>query len=179
MNYNTFVKLRGVGCLALIAAPIAVFVLRSSANKAATPPPPQPTVQSAPAEVQSAPTDTAEATNPPRPAGDGGVATGEPLSDVDREVLALQKEPLDKGTPDAKGPKWRVKKNGVTIELRCDQDKGYTSWNRAKIDANNNKQFDETWAFKKDGTVERRVAPNDDQNYTQTFELKGETWVAK
>ena len=58
---------------------------------------------------------------------------------------------------------------GVVIELRCDQDKGYATWNRAKVDANNNKQFDETWTFKKDGTVERKVAPGDDQNYTQTL----------
>ena len=35
------------------------------------------------------------------------------LSDVDREVLKMQKEPLDKGTPDTKGPKWRVKEWGA------------------------------------------------------------------
>ena len=166
MKYDTFVKLRGVGCLALLVAPIALFVVRSNANKAAE--------QAAPAMVNEA---------MPAPPLPGGGATTTPtegsLSDVDREVLKLQKEPLDRGTPDAKGPKWRVKKGGVVIELRCDQDKGYTTWNRAKIDANNNKQFDETWAFKKDGTVERKVAPGDDQNYTQTFVLSGETWVPK
>ena len=35
MKYSTFVKLRGVGCLALLVAPIALFVVRSNANKAA------------------------------------------------------------------------------------------------------------------------------------------------
>lgn len=168
MKYDTFVKLRGVGCLALLVAPIALFVVRSNANKAAE--------QAAPALVN-------EGMPAPPPPGRDPTTTATSaegsLSDVDREVLKLQKEPLDRGTPDAKGPKWRVKKGGVVIELRCDQDKGYTTWNRAKIDANNNKQFDETWAFKKDGTVERKVAPGDDQNYTQTFVLSGETWVPK
>ena len=165
MNYSSFVKLRGVGCVALIAAPIAFFVFRPKASTAPIAP---PTVAVSP---------NTETADPPRPAGDG-VAEGS-LSDVDREVLKMQKEPLDKGTPDAKGPKWRVKSGSVVIELRCDQDKGYTTWNRAKVDANNNKQFDETWAFKKDGTVERKVAPGDDQNYTQTFVLDGDKWVAK
>ncbi|WP_395144969.1 hypothetical protein [Armatimonas sp.] len=165
MNYDSFVKLRGVGCLALIAVPVALLLIRSNANKASVPLP------------REAPVSPSVGTQVPPPSeSEGGSNT---LSDVDREVLKMQKEPLDKGTPDAKGPKWRVKNGSVVIELRCDKDKGYTTWNRAKIDANNNKQFDETWAFKKDGTVERRVAPADDQNYTQTFVLDGEKWVAK
>lgn len=157
MTYNTFVKLRGVGCFALIAAPIALLIVRANGNKQAA----LPSV-SVPIYVsQNAPSD---------PNG---------LSDVDREVLQMQKKPLSNGTSDPKGLKWRVKKGSVVIELRCDKDKNYNYWNRAKVDANNNKQFDETWAFKKDGTIERRVAPNDDQNYTQTFRLQGETWIAK
>ena len=176
MKYDSFVKLRGLGCVALLVAPLAFFVFRPKAKTAPTP--------SAPPMSQNAPDNT-----PLREAGrepEGGQNAGgaqpigeDTLSDVDREVLKMQKEPLDKGTPDAKGPKWRVKNGGVVIELRCDKDKGYTTWNRAKVDANNNKQFDETWAFKKDGTVERRVAPGDDQNYTQTFVLDGDKWVAK
>lgn len=169
MKYDTFVKLRTVGCLSLIVVPIALVVVRSNANKAAQ--------QAAPPPVE-----VAQGGMPAPPPQGGGAPTAPAegsLSDVDREVLKMQKEPLDRGTPDAKGPKWRVKKGGVVIELRCDQDKGYTAWNRAKIDANNNKQFDETWAFKKDGTVERKVAPNDDQNYTQTFMLDGDKWVPK
>ena len=161
MNYSSFVKLRGVGCVALIAAPVALLFFRGTKKSPELAP--KPTIINQP-----------ETANPPRPAGDGGQ-----LSDVDREVLKMQKEPLSNGVPDAKGPKWRVKNGSVVIELRCDKDKGYTTWNRAKVDANNNKQFDETWAFKKDGTVERRVAPNDDQNYTQTFVLDGDKWVAK
>lgn len=170
MKYDTFVKLRGIGCLALLAAPVALLLVRSNANKAAQQAAPPPPVAVAPQQQSAIPQDRTE---PAAPLTEGS------LSDVDREVLKLQKEPLDRGTPDAKGPKWRVKKGGVVIELRCDQDKGYTAWNRAKIDANNNKQFDETWAFKKDGTVERKVAPNDDQNYTQTFVLDGDKWVPK
>ena len=167
MNYSSFVKLRGVGCVALIAAPIALFVVRTNANKAVT-----ATVSQANSPLRSE--ERAVAGGGGEPQRDGGG-----LSDVDREVLKMQKEPLSNGVPDAKGPKWRVKNGSVVIELRCDKDKGYTTWNRAKVDANNNKQFDETWAFKKDGTVERRVAPNDDQNYTQTFVLDGDKWVAK
>ena len=171
MNYNTFVKLRGVGCVALIAAPLAFVIFRPKPNNAPAPAAPPPVA------VSTSP--GAEAPPPPASEGGGGQSVEGGLSDVDREVLKMQKEPLDKGTPDAKGPKWRVKNGGVVIELRCDQDKGYTTWNRAKVDANNNKQFDETWAFKKDGTVERKVAPGDDQNYTQTFVLDGDKWVAK
>ena len=168
MNYDSFVKLRGMGCVALIAAPLVFFILRPKTNSA-----PQP---SAPPVSQNMAVSPNTENSSPREAGEG---QGGGLSDVDREVLRMQKEPLDKGTPDAKGPKWRVKNGSVVIELRCDKDKGYTGWNRAKIDANNNKQFDEAWAFKKDGTVERRVAPADDQNYTQTFVLDGDKWVAK
>lgn len=167
MNYNTFVKLRGLGCATLVIAPIGFLVFRATTNKTVAPPPVAVSQDSPPAEPVSA----------PPPVAQNQDANG--LSDVDREVLRLQKEPLSNGTADPKGLKWRIKQGGVVIELRCDQDKGYETWNRAKVDANNNKQFDETWAFKKDGTIERRVAPNDDQNYTQTFVLNGETWAPK
>ena len=80
MNYSSFVKLRGVGCVALIAAPIAFFVFRPKASTAPIAP---PTVAVSP---------NTETADPPRPAGDG-VAEGS-LSDVDREVLKMQKEPL-------------------------------------------------------------------------------------
>ena len=158
MKYDSFIKLRGLGCIALIVIPVAVLVLRAKGNKAVVAPPPV-AVPLAPQAPQS--------------------TNNNGLSEVDREVLRLQKEPLSKGTPDSKGLKWRLKNQGVVVELRCDKDKGGDYWNRAKVDANDNKQFDEIWTFKKDGTVERRVAPNDDQNYTQTFRLEGETWVPK
>lgn len=180
MTYNTFVKLRGLGCLALVIAPIALLVVRGNADRAARQQQRQERIlqeqQSAQEELAREQKEVAGASTTPTAEGE---ATAGGLSDVDREVLRMQKEPLSNGVPDTKGPKWRVKQGRVVIELRCDQDKGYNTWNRAKVDADGDKQFDETWAFKKDGTIERRVAPNDDQNYTQTFVLDGEKWVAK
>jgi hypothetical protein len=90
----------------------------------------------------------------------------------------LQKEPLTNGTSDGTSRKWVVKTSRFKAEFRCDTAKGFNYWNRVKLDFNNNKRYEEKWDFKPD-TVKRRVAPNDDENYTEEYRLQGETWVRK
>ena len=90
----------------------------------------------------------------------------------------MAKKPLTNGEPSGNSRRWRVKRGRLVIELRSDTNKGSTTWNRAKIDLDGNKQFDEAWDFK-NGEVKRRVAPSDDENYSVTYDLRGSTWVKR
>ncbi len=100
-----------------------------------------------------------------------------PLSARDKEVIRLRQEPLTSGKPAADGVKWVADGDGVRAEFRADA--GSNSWSRVKIDLNGNKKWDEKWDFKPDGTVKRRVAPADDENYTAEYRLKpgGTEWT--
>jgi len=103
-----------------------------------------------------------------------------PLSSAEQEILQLQKEPLSLGKPDDKGSLKRTVKKGMTkLDIRCDQNKGFTTWNRIKVDWNNNKRYDEKWNFRPDGTVARFVAPNDDEDYSMEYRLYNNVWKLK
>jgi hypothetical protein len=122
-------------------------------------------------------------TSGPRPRATPAANTGAPeRQEVDRlhsEVLAMAKEPLSKGEAAGDSRRWRVKRGRLVIELRSDTAKGSKTWNRAKIDLDGDKQFDEAWDIRPDGEVKRRVAPGDDENYTATYDLRGNTWVKR
>jgi hypothetical protein len=159
------VRLRAaVIALASLGAITGIFFgCRSS--RVASPEPPV-----APAMNATAPVASVAADAPDRNYG---------LTDIQREVLKLQKEPLTNGASDGKSRKWVVKTSRYKAEFRCDEDKRSRAWNRVKIDFNNNnKKYEERWDFKPD-TVKRRIAPNDDENYTEEYRLQGETWVRK
>jgi hypothetical protein len=164
VKFKTFVRLRAaVIALAALGAVVGIF-FGCRPSRVASPEP-----QVAPAV--NAATRLNSVTADPQGRNYG-------LTDVQREILKLQKEPLTNGSSDGNSRKWVVKTSRYKAEFRCDEDKGSQVWNRVKIDFNNNKKYDERWDFKPD-TVKRRVARNDDENYTAEYRLQGETWVRK
>lgn len=183
MKYTTFVKIRGI----IIAAVCGLLFLgmwsgcrnRQEIVTAPTPliavevpstitPPAYPDGPTGKSGKSVKPAETAE------PAGDTAAFT-----DVHREILKLQKSPLSKGENKGDSLRWIVSDNGIKAEFRSDKGKGSTTWNRVKIDYNNNKQYEEKWDFKPDGSIKRQVSPNDDGNYTEEYRLQGGKWVLK
>ena len=103
----------------------------------------------------------------------------EPVVDLHRDILRRVKEPVTNGTASGSGRKWRIKEGRRVVELRCDTDKGFTTWNRVKLDLDGDKQWDEAWDIRPNGDVKRRVAANDDENYATTYDLQGNQWVRR
>ncbi len=114
------------------------------------------------APAQVAPTATATATPV--------AASGAGLRAVDADMMALVKGPAQEKVKDAtKGKPWK-------INLYSDDG---ARFGRAKVDLNRNDKWDESWTFGAEGSVERKVAPGDDENYTEVFVLNNNTWQKK
>ncbi|MCB9188936.1 MAG: hypothetical protein H6600_08230 [Flavobacteriales bacterium] len=94
-------------------------------------------------------------------------------------VFENQKTNISEGKTDENNggvKKWiEFNKNGTNsffIDLRCDQQKGYNYFNRVKVDWDKDKNWDEKWTFREDGTVERTISTIDDNTtYDLTYEL--------
>lgn len=172
MKYTTFAAIKKS---VLIGAPVIgfVFLIRSCAGCGDT----QPPLQEQPyASQQHAPQPQMQAPTAKPQYG----AQELPLSSTEQEILQLQKEPLSLGKQDDNGSlKRTVKKGSVKLDIRCDQNKGFTSWNRIKVDWDNNKKYDEKWNFRPDGTVARFVSPNDDEDYSIEYRLYNNVWKLK
>jgi hypothetical protein len=186
VKYATFVKLRSL----VIAAICGLLFLGIWSGCSAR----QETVATAPvtdtdvsAPDSRAPQTPSYPSGPKRTKpGKNGANTGKPpvsgtadFTDVHREILKMQKQPLSNGEDKGDSLRWVVSDNGIKAEFRSDRSKGSTTWNRVKIDYNNNKQYEEKWDFKPDGSIKRQVSPNDDNNYTEEYRLQGEKWVLK
>ena len=191
MKYRTFIVLRNAlvaGVVALGAFGLFKGCSSIAADRLSSPAVAAP--EAAPEMAHSEVSVTAPvAPEPPgaapdrqasRPASAGGAAPDrQPLSVVHREVLARAKEPATRGEPAGGSRKWRIKQDRVIIELRSDTGKGSTTWNRAKIDLDRDKNWDEAWDLRPDGKIKRRFAPADDENYTATYDLQGASWVLR
>lgn len=68
---------------------------------------------------------------------------------------------------------------GSAYKVNLYQDAGSSTMNRAKVDYDRDEKWDEKWTFAPDGAVERQVAPNDDENYTETWIYRDGSWSAK
>ena len=69
-----------------------------------------------------------------------------------------------------------IKGHGFKVNLY--QDKGKDTVTRAKIDLNRDGKWDEKWTF--DGSnISRKVAPADDEKYTESYDWNGSEWVAR
>ena len=102
---------------------------------------------------------------PPRPA---------PTARVPAHVtLILGRAGRSLGTPKikdvSKGAPWKV---------NLYQDDGHATLNRAKVDLDRDDKWDEKWTLA-GGTITRKRAPADDENYTVEERWNGERWVAK
>lgn len=189
MKYKTFMLLRNVGGIG-IAAVVAVGAFLGCRNAtqnhepAVEPPPSNPPSVShrsstnnaskiAP-DVETRPATEAVAQKSADPVPTGAAAS---LSERDKEIVDLQKQPLTVGKPAGDSTRWLSVGSGFKAEFRADA--GSSAWNRVKVDLDNDKKWDEKWDFKGDGSVKRRVSPSDDDNYSAEYRLKsGETkWV--
>jgi hypothetical protein len=177
MTYRTFILIRnsvGAGLVALAGfgvmkgcASVAQNTPRSSNSEVTTP------RRDAPRKTNnSRPTSVAAATASSYPAR-------QQLAALERKVIGFSKEALTNGSSDGSSRKWRIKEDRITVELRSDTGKGSTTWNRLKVDLDRDKNWDEAWDLKPGKPIKRRIAPADDENYTVTYDLQGETWVRR
>ena len=123
-----------------------------------------PSSASAPSTASSAPTG-------------GSAATGASSAPVDSS------RPWDsflvgKAGADLGGDKVKDAPGGTAYKVNLYQDAGQSSMNRAKVDLDRDEKWDEKWTFAPDG-ITRQVAPNDDEQYSQTFLWSGGSWVAQ
>jgi len=66
--------------------------------------------------------------------------------------------------------------SGKSYKINVYQDDGHSTANRLKIDLDRDDRWDEKWTM--DGTeVSRKVAPKDDENYTEQYQWNGSDWV--
>ena len=89
---------------------------------------------------------------------------------VDEDMMSLIKGQAQEKVKDA------TKGKPYKINLYSDDGRRF---NRAKVDLNRNDKWDESWTFGADGSVERQVAPADDENYRQVWVLHGTGWTQK
>jgi hypothetical protein len=92
------------------------------------------------------------------------------LRAVDNDMMALVKGPAQEKVKDA------TKGKPYKINLYSDDGQRF---NRAKVDLNSNDKWDESWTFDASGSIERKAAPADDENYTQVYSLVGGAWKLK
>lgn len=85
------------------------------------------------------------------------------LRDVDNLMLELLDQPVQSKIKDAS--------KGRPFKINLYSDDGQR-FNRAKVDLDRDDKWDEKWTFKPDGTIERQLAPADDENYTERFVLE-------
>ena len=67
---------------------------------------------------------------------------------------------------------------GKPYKVNVYQDDGHTVANRAKVDLDRDDKWDEKWTFA-DGTISRKVAPNDDEDYTVEQFWQGGDWLPR
>jgi|GEM_PF-4367584 len=88
------------------------------------------------------------------------------------EAFLIGRSGHDLGKPKAKdawpGP----------VKVNLYQDDGHSTINRAKVDLDRDDKWDEKWTFE-DGRISKKVAPEDDEQYTQVLVLIDNNWVAQ
>jgi hypothetical protein len=107
-----------------------------------------------------APVVVAPVVTPPAPAG-------RPL---DADVLRVLESPVQEKIKDATGS------TSYKVNVYSD-DK--LRWNRVKIDLDRDEKWDEKWTIAADGSIEREVAPADDDVYTEKYARVGAEWVRR
>lgn len=115
--------------------------------------------------------DTPPPVDDTKPIDDEPPPVNDNLRDVDRELMSwVGKDLGSKKKKDArKGKGWKI---------NLYQDDGNSSMNRAKVDLDRDDRWDEKWTF--DGkNISRKVAPDDDENYTDEYDWDGSAWVER
>ena len=93
--------------------------------------------------------------------------TGRPLDDA---VLRALEAPAQEKIKDATG--------STPYKVNLYSDDGLR-WNRVKIDLDRDEKWDEKWTIAADGSIEREVAPADDEQYSEKYQRTGTEWVRR
>ena len=178
MKLKNFLAL--VGCLGVlgggfvVATGGAAFVLGGEDDDGATHPVPdkeelmQVEKPELPVKPVNQPPSEPVAAEPETASNDAPSPAGRP---VDQAVM-------DWAGKDLGSSKKKDVTKGQPYKVNVYQDDGHSSMNRAKIDLDRDDQWDEKWTF--DGThISRKVAPNDDENYSEMSVWSGTEWVAE
>ena len=96
----------------------------------------------------------------PAPVGNLNAAQTAAMGYVDKDLGSSKLKDVSKGKP---------------YKINVYQDEGKTSANRLKIDLNRNEKWDEKWTFDGD-SIQRQVAPADDENYSEVYLWNGSDW---
>ncbi len=113
-------------------------------------------------------------------ANDGASKPGDQflqLSDIDNKVLEMQLSDIT-DVKDKSGKNYKKFKKFPTfiIDMRCDFTKGFTTWNRIKVDLDKDKKYDEKWTFRNNGEVIKEISSSDDENYDYEYQMKDKKW---
>ena len=157
MKLNHFLLI--VGAFAIAGIALLVWTCDTSST---TPQPTaeRPTTPERPVEKPATPSPAAA----PQPQVDGPAER-----DVDRAIMQWAGKNL--GSDKIKDA---VKNQSFKVNLY--QDAGQSVMNRAKVDLDRDDKWDEKWTFE-GSTITRQVAPNDDENYTETYLWRDKAWA--
>ena len=167
MKLKTFLALLGLGGAAVVGFGGLLISQMES-------PPPEPPANrlitedvTRPALTTPPPTATTETTSAPsQPAV--GAGTGRA---VDPVLLAYSGK-------DIGSKKLKDVTKGKAFKVNVYQDEGNSTVNRAKVDLDRDDKWDEKWTFADDG-ITRKVAPDDDEDYSQVFRWTGTEWASE
>lgn len=100
------------------------------------------------------------------------------LSETDRTIIDLQKSQVVKNI-DKTGKNYKLYKKFTyyIVDMRCDFTKGFSYWNRIKVDLDKDKNYDEKWIINEKGVIRKQVSTNDDGNYDTEYELVNDNWI--
>lgn len=165
MKYKTFALLRKIALIILFIA-LFIWLLSSVCGKSK---------KRAINSINNTTTQSSEAVKP-------AYGSDElPVSKIDKEIFGYQKSDISTGKIDDQGDSYKkfINTSSYKVDLRCDFKKGYSYWNRIKVDLNNDGNWDEKWTYQKNGQIRKEVSPDDNEKYEYKYFLKNEVWVKK
>ncbi len=102
------------------------------------------------------------------------------LTAIDGKIINIQKISVEKNIDKSgKNYKYYKKYADFIIDMRCDFSKGFSYWNRIKVDLDKDKQYDEKWTFTENGKIRKAVSSNDDEIYDSEYELVNNKWIRR
>jgi len=100
------------------------------------------------------------------------------LSEIDKTIISLQKTNIEKNI-DKTGKNYKLYKkfSYFIVDMRCDFTKGFSYWNRIKVDLDKDKNYDEKWTINEKGIIRKFISTNDNGIYNEEYELIDDHWV--
>ena len=125
--------------------------------------------------------DTATAKSPVAP--DKPAATDSPAAAPKPAVVGPSERPVDVAVMQWRGKnlgssKLKDASKGQPFKVSVYQDSGEKTVNRVKVDLNRNGKWDEKWTFDGD-KIKRKVAPKDDEVYSESYKWADGAWKKK